>query len=201
MVEGPQLQVTSSPTYFTRGFAFHTVNYGRGKSTVNYGVSVKGDSSDFYGIIEEIIEITYVGLVNMKCVLFRCEWYDPVLGRGTRKNNLGVIDVNSARRYDKYDPFILASQADQVCYIPYPRVKKKTDRWLTVIKINPRGRVEGVSEQDPPMQQGTIQEILPIAPMVEETTIADLQDEEFENLWEDSGEEDDDLEEISSESE
>lgn len=109
--------------YFTRGFAFHTINDGRGKSTVNYGISISGDTSDFYGILTEIIEVTYPGLVNLKYVLFVCEWYDPILRRGIQKNNLGVIDVHSSRKYEKYDPFVLAAHADQVCYIPYPHLK------------------------------------------------------------------------------
>lgn len=168
------MKTTIFPTYFTCGFSFRTVNQEKGKSIVNYGISVKGDSSDYYGILTEIIEVTYPGLLNMKCVFFRCEWYDHIVGYGTQMNNLGVIDVHSARRYNKYDAFIFVSQEDQVCYIPYPRMKKKSDPWLTVIKINMRGRVEGISEKEPPMQQSTIQEFLPTIPTMEETMLADL---------------------------
>ncbi|CAA7040522.1 unnamed protein product [Microthlaspi erraticum] len=43
----------------------------------------------------------------------RCNWYDSTRDKGFRINKSGVIDVNRVRRYGKYDPFILASQADQ----------------------------------------------------------------------------------------
>lgn len=34
----------------------------------------------------------------------------------------------------------------QVCYIRYPRVKQRNDPWINVTSINPRGRVQGVSD-------------------------------------------------------
>lgn len=200
LAEGPQLKATTFPMYCTRGFTFHTAKHGTGKSTANYGISIKGDTSDFYGILTEIVEVAYPGLVNMKCIIFRCDWYDPILNRGIRKNKYGVIDINSARRYNKYDPFVLASQADQVCYIPYPHLKKKTHPWLAVIKINPRGRVEGVSEQDLTMQ-GSVQDISPIDPTMEELMLVDVENQDFENLWTDSNGDETESEELSSESE
>ncbi|KAJ0239498.1 hypothetical protein HA466_0231240 [Hirschfeldia incana] len=205
LVEGPKVKVTTSPMYFTRGFSFRSINRReQSKSTVNCGISAKGDSVDFYGILTEIIEVTYPGLVNMKCVLFRCEWYDPTQGRGTRKNHLGVTDVNSVRRYTKYDPFILASQADQVCYIPYPNIKTRSNPWLAVIKINPRGRVEGVTEQDPPMQQDILEEIIPVDPTLQEMMLVDLHNQDSDDIWSSSEEEEEEdivSEQFTSESE
>ncbi|XP_013608188.1 PREDICTED: uncharacterized protein LOC106314941 [Brassica oleracea var. oleracea] len=57
--------------------------------------------------------------------------------------------VHSRRKLQYYDPFILASQADQVCYISYPRVTYRDDPWVTVTQINPRGRVDGTSVNEP----------------------------------------------------
>ncbi|XP_056843150.1 uncharacterized protein LOC130495698 [Raphanus sativus] len=119
--------------------------HGEGRKTCNYGVCVKGESytnvtdeAHYYGILTDIIQIEYEGAVDLRITLFKCKWYDPVLGRGTRRSNAGIIDVLSSRKYDKYDPFILASQAEQVCYIPYPYVKKPKKLWLNVLKVNPR---------------------------------------------------------------
>ena len=39
-----------------------------------------------------------------------------------------------------------ASQADQVCYIPYPYTKKPKKLWLNVVKVNPRGNISGEYE-------------------------------------------------------
>jgi len=48
------------------------------------------------------------------------------------------------RRYDKYDPFILAQQVVQVYYAPYPLRHDKTD-WLVVIKTKARVTIDAVS--------------------------------------------------------
>ncbi|KAL0805704.1 hypothetical protein Bca101_098195 [Brassica carinata] len=64
-----------------------------------------------------------------------------------------VVGPNFVLQY--YDPFILASQADQVCYIKYPRVRNRDDPWVTVTRLNPRGRVQGSSELEDPLQPST----------------------------------------------
>ena len=39
-----------------------------------------------------------------------------------------------------------------MCYISYPRVTYRDDPWVTVTQINPRGRVDGTSDDDEPLQ-------------------------------------------------
>jgi len=102
--------------YFTRGYLFHTQSHGVGRKTCNYGVCVKGenytdasDAADFYGNLTDIIELEYEGVLSLKITLFKCSWYDPKLGRGTRRSNSGVVDVLSSRKYNKYEPFILGT--------------------------------------------------------------------------------------------
>ena len=65
---------------------------------------MKGET-DFYGILEEIIEVEFPGVLKLKCVIFKCEWFDPVVDRGVRLNKFGVVAVNGARRYIK--PFFV----------------------------------------------------------------------------------------------
>ena len=43
----------------------------------------------------------------------------------------------------------------QVCYIRYPRVTNRDDPWVTVTLLNPRGRVQGSSEMQDPLQPST----------------------------------------------
>ncbi|KAL0723682.1 hypothetical protein Bca4012_038281 [Brassica carinata] len=136
--------------YFTRGYTFHTYEYGSQRATMNYGIYVKGET-DFYGILQEIIEVEFPGLLKLKCVLFKCDWFDPVVNRGVRFNKFGVVDVNSGRRYNKFEPFILASQAEQVSFLPYPRLRNSGINWLVAIKITPRGRI--VAGEEPPLQE------------------------------------------------
>ncbi|KAJ1420656.1 hypothetical protein SESBI_14232 [Sesbania bispinosa] len=54
----------------------------------------------------------------------------------------GIVEVHRSRRYSKFDPFILAKNAIEVYYVPYPeKIQEKVDWWV-VIKINPRGTVD-----------------------------------------------------------
>ncbi|XP_019085777.1 PREDICTED: uncharacterized protein LOC109130114 [Camelina sativa] len=130
LAHGPMVQVTSWPMYFCRGYMFHTYDHGKDKKNANYGVCVKGvtpsssseEAAEFYGVLKEIYELHYPGPVDLKVVVFKCDWYDSTIGKGIRKNKSGIIDINAKRHYQKYDPFVLASQADQVCYVPYPRM-------------------------------------------------------------------------------
>ena len=61
------------------------------------------------------------------------------------------------------------SQADQVCYIPYPYTKKPKNIWLNVLKVNPRGNISGEYENnDPTLFQTEIDDAVLL------TTIEDL---------------------------
>ncbi|KAF2548872.1 hypothetical protein F2Q70_00022936 [Brassica cretica] len=54
------------------------------------------------------------------------------------------------RKLQYYDHFILASHADQ-----YLRVRNRDDPWVTVTRLNPRGRVQGSFELEDPLQPST----------------------------------------------
>lgn len=116
LVQGPRTNGKSWPMYFTRGYLFHTRDYGKNKTTKNYGVCVRGqnysdasDEDDFYGNVVDIIELRYQGFVGMRITLLKCEWYDPTIGRGTRVREGGIVDVLATGRYHKYEPFILGT--------------------------------------------------------------------------------------------
>ena len=169
--------------YFTRGFTFHTYEYGRHRATSNYGICVKGET-DFYGILQEIIEVEFPELLKLKCVLFKYEWFDLVVNRGVRVNKFGVVDVNSGRRYNKFEPFILASQAEQVSFLPYPRLLSSWINWLAVIKITPRGRI--VAGEEPPLQEeDTINEVDVPDQQLNEILLIDPENQQYEDLPED----------------
>ena len=81
-------------------------------------------------------------------VLFAYEWYNPTHpGRTHQHNHYKIIEINHTKKYEKFDPFIIAQNARQVYYLSYPRRCKSN--WRVVIKCKPRGRVqlEEVSEQ------------------------------------------------------
>ncbi|KAG7636059.1 Transposon En/Spm-like [Arabidopsis thaliana x Arabidopsis arenosa] len=78
----------------------------------NYADS--SDEADFYGTLTDFIELEYEGIVNLRITLFKCKWYDPKTGRGTRRSHGGVVDVLSTRKYNKYEPFILVSNLNPI---------------------------------------------------------------------------------------
>ncbi|KAL0439036.1 UNVERIFIED_CONTAM: hypothetical protein Slati_2386600 [Sesamum latifolium] len=115
---GPTTEVTTFPCYFVNGYYFHTERHSVGKSTFNCGVCVKSSSytdtdSDFYGILEEVIQLDYPVIPNMQIVLFKCRWVGLV--RGVKVHpRYHLVDVNFKKVYRKNEPFIMAQQAVQV---------------------------------------------------------------------------------------
>lgn len=147
-------KVESYQVYFVNGFKFHTKNYSEKKATVNYGVCIYGtnyteSSYDYYGILEEIIILEYPRLPIKKVALFKCDWYDPTPNIGTRVHKkYNFVDVNQTKRLNKYEPFILAGQAAQVCFVPYPYTRNRYHKkynpteWLAVCKVKARSFVQ-----------------------------------------------------------
>lgn len=69
---GPCTQAISSSI---RGYVFRKRPVTANRKTVNHGVV---DSLDIYSEITDILEIEYQGIVNLKCVMFKCEWYNHI---------------------------------------------------------------------------------------------------------------------------
>ena len=113
----------------------------------NWGVCVKGESvganmQDYYGKLVEVVEVEYPGWPMKRTVLFRCDWFDPTVPVGKRvHNDYNLVEVNHRRRLQKYDPFILASQAQQVFYCGYPSLRNDKRDWWAVSKIVPRSTI------------------------------------------------------------
>ncbi|KAH0669665.1 hypothetical protein KY285_023833 [Solanum tuberosum] len=107
------------------------------RKTQNSGVLVRGDDSDsnkeYYGVLEDIYELRYVG--NRKVHLFKCHWWDVArLGRGYRIDKYSFTSVNTYCSLNTNEPFVLASQSEQVFYL-----KDILDKdWLVVVKTNPQ---------------------------------------------------------------
>ncbi|XP_029130026.1 uncharacterized protein LOC114916771 [Cajanus cajan] len=140
---GPKLKVESWPIYTINGYKFHTGQL----------------ESDFYGKLTDIIQLEYTGLPIMKLILFKCDWFDNTPNIGTRVNDkYGVVEVRQSRRYNKaYDPFILAQQAEQVYFTPYP---EGHNDWLAIIKTKARSRINDniliQTEQEVPYQDDEV---------------------------------------------
>ncbi|XP_057247483.1 uncharacterized protein LOC125492831 [Beta vulgaris subsp. vulgaris] len=87
---GPVRQVKSWNQFFVNGYNFQTHEYGKHKSTMNYGVCVKShEEVNYYGILEEVIELVYHGPLEVyKTILFKYNWMDSLSG-------LNISDVPS----------------------------------------------------------------------------------------------------------
>jgi hypothetical protein len=147
LADGPKSTVKQWHTYFVNGYKFHTHSWTEGKATVNSGVCMKGvtenGEGDFYGVIENIFEISYNYLDYKKAVvLFYCNWFDPS-SRGTKYDSkTNTVDIKMNRKYPLYDPFAMAHNVRQVHYVPYPSTKTDKRGWCVAITTKPRGQIE-----------------------------------------------------------
>ena len=134
---GPQKSARRFTGYIINGVRYHTRNREKKRTTQNSGVMLKATTENyasardqspilgevtFYGILTDIIELCYAN--DVKYILFKCDWVDTA--RGTvKKDDFGFTLVNFkhllyARNQPSDEPFILASQAQQVFYVADP---------------------------------------------------------------------------------
>ena len=147
---------------------------------MNSGVCIKGSNYsasniDFYGRLVEILQLEYLALPIKRTILFKCEWFDPIPNLGNRiHHQYNLVDVHHKKSYRKYDPFILAVQAEQVCYTTYPTTRGNPGDWWAICKIKARSIVEVpetdviVTPSQVPAFQENIMEIHPINPVADD---------------------------------
>ncbi|XP_052181232.1 uncharacterized protein LOC127794290 [Diospyros lotus] len=111
------------------------------------GVCTEGDyeSSDFtyYGVLLEILELDFI--YQRTVFMFRCKWYntDPKGKRIVVNNNLTSLDITS--NWYAEDPFILATQAQQVFYL---NDRSRGKNWMVVQKVNHRNIYDIIEHDD-----------------------------------------------------
>ncbi|KAK9071785.1 hypothetical protein SSX86_008214 [Deinandra increscens subsp. villosa] len=145
LASGPAEFVTRYKGFIINGFRFHTKDLEKNRKTQNSGVMLEAMTNSFssardnnpivgdvtyYGILNEIIELEYDA--DKKVVLFHCDW----ISNGSRKkeddNGFTLLNFEGLKSHN--EPFILASQAQQVFY-----VADLVDKgWKVVIKTTPR---------------------------------------------------------------
>lgn len=85
---GPLRMVRTWPMYIMNGYKFHTDSWSQGKSIRNNEVCTRGSvygqpEDEYYGILQEVIQLEYLGLRIKQVVLFNCTWFDPTPKCGT----------------------------------------------------------------------------------------------------------------------
>lgn len=152
---GPLKDAFRFHSYIVRGFRFRTKAVDQRRKTQNSGVVLKaaqmsyssrrdknpllGDVT-FYGQVTNIIEIRYLN--GMKFVLFKCDWIDNRMGKKLDEFNFTLVNFNYLLYKDNRvgdEPFILASQAEQVWYVEDPL---ESD-WHVVVSMTPRDKFDG----------------------------------------------------------
>jgi len=157
-----------------------------GRKTCNNSVCIKRSTSsefevDYYGRLEEIIELQYHSEHNI-VFLFKCYWYDTT-DRGIKVDpRYGLVEINSkARHRNVNDVFVFTKQCQQVYYTYTLSFRKDWSRvdWLSVLKTKPRGRVEVF--QDENEDTSVIDEVFQACEFIEPYRVAPSSDLE-ENL-------------------
>jgi len=101
--------------------------------------------------LQDVIELDYVGDIRpYETILFKCDWYDCINGVFIH-DTYKLVDINHTKRHPKYDPFVLASQVTQVCFMPYPMKDNSKKDWWAVLKMKPRSIIDA-PEEDTPFQ-------------------------------------------------
>jgi Domain of unknown function (DUF4216) len=145
----PLKQATFYNGYDVNGFRFHTEAFSQDKSTINSGVCVKGESSnniqqDYYGILQEVIELEYHG-VGHKLVLFKCRWFNPSNEIRVDQQH-GIIEVKHTSILRGNDNFVLACQATQVYYLPYVSEGRERRQWWIAMKTRRKDKFDSNHE-------------------------------------------------------
>nr|AAK13155.1 putative transposase [Oryza sativa Japonica Group]AAP54277.1 transposon protein, putative, CACTA, En/Spm sub-class [Oryza sativa Japonica Group] len=112
-----------------------------------YQQGENSDTTEYYGYIKEIVEISFDGRKPLTLVLFNCHWFDPSKVRYTPR--YGLVEVAHASILPKFEPFVLSHQATQVYYMPYPcKSVQDLTNWWVVYKVQPIGRLQVPNDQD-----------------------------------------------------
>jgi hypothetical protein len=150
--QGFNSKVVRYDKYDVNGFRFHTERHQNCRpnaKTVNTGVFTGGqDSTEYYGRLQDVYEVTfYKGIHNLTLVMFRCHWFHPENGLRTNPS-IGLVEVMPSTTYRGSDVFVVANQATQVYYLPYPCQNEELKGWEVVFKVSPHGKLPMPNEDD-----------------------------------------------------
>jgi len=150
--QGFNSKVNMYEKYDVNGYRFHTEGHQNsrpGAKTINTGVFTKGqDDFDYYGRLQNVYELTFnTGPVELNLVVFRCHWFDPRDGQRNTPS-IGLVEVRPSSTYSGSDVFVVAHQARQVYYLPYPCQKEVLQGWEVVYQVSPHGKLPMPCDED-----------------------------------------------------
>jgi hypothetical protein len=139
---GPNRLAALYRGYFVNGYAFRNRADDTNRATSHSGVCLKGNDL-YYGVLREVVELEYLG-PNNKVVLFRCDWFDSVNGVLIH-DTYNIVDVDTKSKHRGDDVFIMASQAEQAYFAPYPQKGSRStgrQEWCAVWKTKARRNID-----------------------------------------------------------
>lgn len=116
LASGSSIGVRSYPGCVVNGVKFLTYTRDINRSTQNSGIYVQdSDNQQYYGILEEIYQVPYTG--DNFVILFKCKWFNTNPDSRNVRDYKGRISIRTNVIWYQNEPFILASQAEQVFYV------------------------------------------------------------------------------------
>ncbi|GER50693.1 basic helix-loop-helix (bHLH) DNA-bindingsuperfamily protein [Striga asiatica] len=103
--------------------------YGPDRRVTHYkacNVEEQSEIRDYYGVLTDITQLDFLG--NHQVVVFKCDWYE---GKSIQKDKFNYTSINTSKPWKTNEPFVLASQAQQVFYVDDIKLGKD---WKVVIE-------------------------------------------------------------------
>jgi hypothetical protein len=102
--------------YDVNGFCFRSTIFEDARplaATCNTRVVVRpiddeGWETNYYGVIKDILELTFRGDKDLRVVFIYCDWFDPT--RGTRVNKYSIVEIKHEKRVCGHNNFVLGLQ-------------------------------------------------------------------------------------------
>nr|KYP34028.1 hypothetical protein KK1_045064 [Cajanus cajan] len=192
LANGPTFQVFSYTAYMINGYTFYTKERDDKSTMQNSGVTLVAKSMhissakdrtpiyanmSYFGVIEHIWELDYK---TFQVPIFGCKWVDN--NSGVRQDETGFMQVNFNKVGYKDEPFILASQAQQVFYVTDP-IDANWSIVLLTNKINDHQN-EDIEDEDTNVEDDPLYEISHI--LDDDPTVDDIlyrRDDHDEGIW------------------
>lgn len=153
---GPDYRIKAYSACDVNGVRYRTQTRDARRVTQNCGIWVEGESCDYYGLIEEIFELTYI--FDHKVELFKCTWFDTnVRRKNIHTDIIGTTSINVSGRWYENEPYVLARQACQVFYVDDIKMGRN---WKVVQKFHHRhvwadtDKLENGTDNDDIVQHG-----------------------------------------------